>query len=386
MARRLYSYFYIVHINNLKEILERGIFSHNKVFELGIKPEMISNPEVMSLRKQRILDGEKTLWDYANVYFEARNPMLWTIIKKYGIENIVVLGVKPAIHNLEGVKIADGNASRLSETEVVSKEKLKEVFLSIKDELNFEYWKETDDSKRKIMAECLVPDNIPPEYIDSIFVANQSIADKVISILGPKKRYTIIAQPYHFFQGKVRTIIDNISIIQGDMFFSQVQTLTISVNTVGVMGKGLASRTKYQFPDVFDYYKVACNDGSLKMGVPVLYKRTKSVNELLSDYLEDDDEPTWFLLFPTKTHFMYNSDPKGIEQGLIWIKDNYEKLGITSLALPALGCGLGKLSWSVIGPMMVKYLKGLKIKVSIYLPTEKNICEEWLTEKFLLGL
>jgi O-acetyl-ADP-ribose deacetylase (regulator of RNase III) len=83
---------------------------------------------------------------------------------------------------------------------------------------------------------------------------------------------------------------------------------------------------------------------------------------------------------------MYNSDPKGIEQGLIWIKDNYEKLGITSLALPALGCGLGKLSWSVIGPMMVKYLKGLKIKVSIYLPTEKNICEEWLTEKFLLGL
>ena len=136
------AYYYIVHINNLKEVLEKGIFSHNKVLELGIKPEMISNVEVMELRKQRKIEGEKTLWDYANLYFQARNPMLWTIIKKYGVENIVVLGLRPTIHNVEGVRIADGNAARLSDTEIFPKSELKKVFYSIKKELNFEWWKE----------------------------------------------------------------------------------------------------------------------------------------------------------------------------------------------------------------------------------------------------
>jgi hypothetical protein len=384
MARQS-AYYYILHINNLKEVLEKGIYSHNKVLELGIKPEMISNSEVMELRKGRKIEGEKTLWDYANVYFQARNPMLWTIIKKYGVENIVVLGLRPTIHNLEGVRIANGNAARLSETGIFPKSQLKEVFNSIRKELNFEYWKEGDDSKRKIMAECLVPDNIPSEYINSIFVANNVVRDKIIGMLGSKHmRYGIITHPNSFFQGEIKRTIDNVSVIQGDMFFSQMQTLTISVNTIGVMGKGLASRAKYQFRDVFDYYKDSCTKGELKMGLPVLYKRTKSVNELLSsDYLDDEDEPTWFLLFPTKTHFMYNSDPAGIERGLIWVKENYEGLGIKSLALPALGCGLGNLSWSQIGPMMVKHLRGLKIKVSIYLPAEKNIPDEWLTEEFL---
>ena len=54
------------------------------------------------------------------------------------------------------------------------------------------------------------------------------------------------------------------------MFFSKMQTLTISVNIVGVMGKGIASRARYQFPDVFVYYQDLCKRKELKMGTPVV--------------------------------------------------------------------------------------------------------------------
>lgn len=381
---RLREFQYIVHINNLKDVLNRGILSHNKVEEFGLKPEVISNPQVMQLRKNRKVEGEKTLWDFANVYIKSRNPMLWQIISKYGIENVVILGLKPNITSIDGVKITNGNAASFS-TDILPKSQLKEVLNSIKDELSSDYWKAINGSKRKMMAECLVPDIIPPEYVKAIYVANYNMKKKVESLLeSTPGDYDIIPNSNLFFQGEVKTVIDNISIIDGDMFFSRMQTLTISVNIIGIMGKGIASRARYQFPDVFVYYQDLCKRRELKMGTPVLYKRDISANEFLSaDYL-DNEESTWFLLFPTKTHYKYNSDPTGIEQGLIWLKKNYEELGIKSIALPALGCGLGNLLWSEIGPIMVKYLRELKIPVAIYLPREKEIESKYLTKEFLL--
>ncbi len=236
-----------------------------------------------------------------------------------------------------------------------------------------------------MMAECLVPKQIPPSYISSIYVANLKVkqaVEKMLENIG--EDHKIIVDTDLFFQGKVKEIINNISIIQGDMFFSLMQTLTISVNTIGIMGKGLASRAKYQFPDVYVHYQDLCKKGELVMGRPALYQRDKPISETLGAEYVDGEEPTWFLLFPTKTHYRYNSDIKGIESGLIWLKNNYEKLGIKSIALPALGCGLGKLSWSLVGPLMVKHLKDLKIDVAIYLPAEKDVPKEWTTKDFLL--
>ncbi|MEK6927648.1 MAG: DarT ssDNA thymidine ADP-ribosyltransferase family protein [Nanoarchaeota archaeon] len=381
---RLREFQYIVHKNNLKEVLERGILSHNKVEELGIKPEMISNPQVMELRKNRKVEGDKTLWDYANVYFKARNPMLWQIINKYGIDNVVILGLKPTIYRLNGAKITNGNAAS-SDTEILPTSQLKEVLTSIKEELTSDWWKAINGSKRKVMAECLVPELIPSDYIKSIYVPNYKIKKDIELLLGkPSEEYEIIPDSNQFFQPEIKAIVDNVSILDGDMFFSKMQTLTISVNIVGIMGKGIASRARYQFPDVFVYYQDLCKRRELNMGAPVLYKRDKSVNDFLSaDYL-DDEESTWFLLFPTKTHYRYNSDSMGIEKGLIWLRDNYELLGIKSIALPALGCGLGNLLWQDIGPMMVKYLRQMRIPVAIYLPREKEIEAKYLAKDFLL--
>ena len=172
------------------------------------------------------------------------------------------------------------------------------------------------------------------------------------------------------------------------MFFSRMQTLTVSVDTVRVMGKGLASRAKYQFPDVYLRYQDACRSGRLKMGKPYLYKRESSLDLDLADepaMLTSANGDTWFLLFATKHHWREPADLRGIEDGLTWLVANYKREGITSLAIPALGCGLGRLEWSVVGPLMCKQLASMDIPVRLYLPAEKHVPDEQITREFLLG-
>jgi len=117
------------------------------------------------------------------------------------------------------------------------------------------------------------------------------------------------------------------------------------------------------------------------------YKREESLEYTLAydaRTLKNGVQQKWFLLFPTKGHWKLNSDIEGIKQGLKWLQDNYEREGIKSLAIPALGCGLGKLDWKDVGPLMVKHLIGLDIPVEIYLPAEKRISDEFLKKEFLL--
>src|SRR5690606_15007770 len=149
----------------------------------------------------------------------------------------------------------------------------------------------------------------------------------------------------------------NLSLVDGDMFFSQMQTLTISVNCVGVMGKGLASRAKYQFPGMYVKYQDLCKEKKLALGKPYVLKKEYSLDEELAESPESlrSVEETQFLLFPTKNHWRQRSDIGGIEDGLKELVKNYKRVGIESLATPALGCGLGQLKWSDVGPLMGKY-------------------------------
>lgn len=74
-----------------------------------------------------------------------------------------------------------------------------------------------------------------------------------------------------------------------------------------------------------------------------------------------------------------------IEGGLDWVKNNFQHEGIRSLAMPALGCGLGNLNWSEVGPLMCRCLHGIGIPVAIYLPREREIDQQYLKESYLLG-
>lgn len=185
-----------------------------------------------------------------------------------------------------------------------------------------------------------------------------------------------------------KRIGDNLSIVDGDLFFSRLQTLTVPVNLQSVMGRGLALRTKYQFPDVYVAYQDACRSKRITATKPYLYKRESSLAEELADHGSEFRTPNavkWFLLFATKRHWRENSRLEDIEGGLDWVRRNFEKQGIQSLAMPALGCGLGGLDWKDVGPLMCKYLHGININVAIYLPRERSISQEYLTESHLLA-
>jgi len=237
------------------------------------------------------------------------------------------------------------------------------------------------------MAEFLGKDRVPPEHIISIYTANEEIKKELEKIrLG--KVNVILDKVKFFLPNRTIQLNNKIKLIKGDMFFSNAQTLTISVNTVGVMGKGLASRTRYQFPDVFVEYQDACRFKKLRMGKPYLIKREKSLDEVLAygpSTLANKNSLTWFLLFATKYHWKNDSNFAGIEKGLQWLVKNYRKEDITtSIALPALGCGLGKLSWESVGPLMCNYLNKMDIESFIYLPMEERPPEKQLKASFLL--
>jgi len=74
-----------------------------------------------------------------------------------------------------------------------------------------------------------------------------------------------------------------------------------------------------------------------------------------------------------------------IETGLQRLLEHYKPDGIQSIALPALGCGLGDLDWKEMGPLMCRYLSRMDVQAAIYLPQEQPIAPEFLRREFLLG-
>ena len=139
--------------------------------------------------------------------------------------------------------------------------------------------------------------------------------------------------------------------IEGDIFKSPAQVIVNTVNTVGVMGKGIALEFKKRYPDMFQAYRDICDRRKLKTGSLMLY-------------YEPDH---WVLLFPTKENWRNPSRMEYIEAGLAKFCRTYAEKGITSVAFPKLGCGNGELNWSEVQPVMEKYLKDLPIDIYIYL-------------------
>lgn len=380
------SLFYITHVDNIPSILQNGILSHGLVETRRIPFTPIYDSGIVSNRKAKFTPDQKSLWEYANVYFQPRNPMMYRVIHEKSSRELAVVGVTPAILQQPRVIVTDGNAAN-SPTQFLKAEDGLKVIESQWKVIQSEWWNELDGSKRKIMAECLVPDSIPPGYVHTIFVVDHEAKKRVEALIGSSK-VPVVPEPNFFFQPSFAARVGtNISLIEGDMFFSMMQTLTVSVNLQGIMGKGLASRAKYQFPDVYVYYQDACRSKRLTATKPCLYKREASLDAELADLatpLHTPNAVKWFLLFATKRKWRENSQLEDIEGGLAWFRDHFQAEGVQSIAFPALGCGLGGLSWTDVGPLMCRYLHGIGIDVAIYLPRERGIDPKYLSEDYLL--
>ena len=133
----------------------------------------------------------------------------------------------------------------------------------------------------------------------------------------------------------------------GDIFGASVEALVNPVNTEGVMGAGLARQFKVRFPDNFNLYRQACRRYEVSVGhmfiTPVMN------NGILH----------WIINFPTKHTWAKPSQMVWIDAGLWALKHALQTLQIRSVAIPALGSGLGGLDWPDVRERIVFALADL---------------------------
>jgi O-acetyl-ADP-ribose deacetylase (regulator of RNase III) len=142
----------------------------------------------------------------------------------------------------------------------------------------------------------------------------------------------------------------------GDLLAAKVDALVNAVNVVGVMGKGLALAFKKQFPDNFAAYQRACETGELTIGRAFVFDRSPAT-------------PRWIINFPTKRHWREASKLEDIRAGLPDLIEHVQQKAISSIAIPALGCGLGGLDWTVVRPMIVDAFVSIpSTRVLLYAP------------------
>jgi O-acetyl-ADP-ribose deacetylase (regulator of RNase III) len=141
---------------------------------------------------------------------------------------------------------------------------------------------------------------------------------------------------------------------QANIFELGSDCMVNPVNTVGVMGAGLARQFKIRFPHMFQKYKELCDKRELKIGQIAFFRST------LTD--------PCICLFPTKRHFKEKSNLHIIESGLESFVKWYGEAEITSVSFPKIGCGLGGLDFEThVRPMMEKYLSQCSLDVFIHL-------------------
>ncbi len=149
-----------------------------------------------------------------------------------------------------------------------------------------------------------------------------------------------------------------IKYLTGNILDSSAQALVNTVNTVGVMGKGIALQFKNQFPNNYKIYKDACEKKELKIG----------------DLLVTEEESLLsgkkiIINFPTKAHWRYPSEYEYIEKGLATLVEIIQERNIQSIAIPPLGSGNGGLDWTKVRAMIEDKLQELDCEVFLYEPT-----------------
>jgi len=145
----------------------------------------------------------------------------------------------------------------------------------------------------------------------------------------------------------------------GDILQDDAEALVNTVNCVGVMGKGIALQFKTAFTDNFMLYIKECRLGNVQPGLMLVFETKKLI-------------PSRYIInFPTKRHWRDNSRIEDIESGLEALVKVIMEKNIRSIAIPALGCGLGGLKWTDVKPLIEKALEPLtNVRVIIYEPNK----------------
>jgi len=145
----------------------------------------------------------------------------------------------------------------------------------------------------------------------------------------------------------------------GNLLESEAEALVNTVNTVGVMGKGIALQFKNMFPINFKEYAKACKNKEVNVGKLLI---TEEVSLLSGKKI--------IINFPTKTNWRLPSEFSYIESGLIDLVKEIKERKIKSIAIPPLGAGNGGLDWSKVKLILERHLSEIDCDIYIYEPSE----------------
>ncbi len=144
---------------------------------------------------------------------------------------------------------------------------------------------------------------------------------------------------------------------EGNLLDAVADALVNTVNTVGIMGKGIALQFKQAYPDNFRKYEAACRRNEVQLGKMFVFE-----TGLLA-------KPHYIINFPTKGHWRARSKLNDIRSGLADLRHVILDYDIKSIAVPPLGCGNGGLKWSDVQPLIAEALGDLEdVDVRVYSP------------------
>lgn len=141
---------------------------------------------------------------------------------------------------------------------------------------------------------------------------------------------------------------------------SEAQALVNTVNTTGVMGKGIALQFKNRFPNNYKLYRKACQNKDFSIG-----------QLLITEEAVLPGGHKIIINFPTKVHWRQPSEYGYIDRGLAELANAVKERKIQSIAVPPLGAGNGGLDWARVKSMIVKALEGLECEIYLYEPNAK---------------
>ncbi|WP_337060086.1 type II toxin-antitoxin system antitoxin DNA ADP-ribosyl glycohydrolase DarG [Kineococcus sp. G2] len=144
-----------------------------------------------------------------------------------------------------------------------------------------------------------------------------------------------------------------ITVTSGNLLTQDVDALVNTVNTVGVMGKGIALQFKRAWPEMFTAYAVACERGEVQPGRMHVWETGALTG------------PRFIINFPTKRHWKDRSRLEDVRSGLTDLVRVVDEHGITSIAVPPLGCGNGGLAWRDVEPLIAGALSPVADRVDV---------------------
>ncbi len=426
---------YIAPLANLESIFDKGILSHNEAEPF--KKADVSMQEVQNIRAHKVIPAsamgsERKIHDCANVYLNAKNPMLFCRQKEK--ENICVLRLKSALVDLPEAVIADRNAAANEARFFKAAEGVHQLAENI---LFGQFWtsKNNDEATNRTngqlrCAELLLPHKIHPSYIAGMYVASEAVKQAVLAKFPEGCPVEITVHPAFFFEQKAITpyipqlgnkrfpnpidfapepppappappsppIVRNIVVIapapQSTTHTSPKRGIEQWLVKTTKDKKVVPYESKITLPPHITLKRgnlldspmqtlvntVNCK-GAMGAGIALAFKtRFKS---MFNDYKERcekaevkpgtpyiyEEDGKKIINFPTKDHWRDKSRLAWIKQGLDLLKSDLQKWGIISIAIPPLGCGNGGLDWQVVRKMIVDTFRDVEnIQIEIYEP------------------